>query len=367
MPGYNVLSKPSQSASNPDDLSWIGGLLRSLEHPLEGDSPGARLAAWLGVEAVSVAGPGHPPAWTLEPGQALRLGGPAEPASAARHAAAARLDPGPLRRLPAGTRGGPAGAGAWYGHRTAGPEEARLTLALGTREPLAPAETLALEDRLQGIGPVLAPLLRQHAAAAGARGQAARYRSALDRLNVAVFFCGADGAVSDRNGAAAAFLEMGRPLVLRGRRLAARREAEQAALAAALKVAGGGPGRAGAGLRLGGDAEAPLPVAVLPAGPEAADGVLLIPLCSAEPLPDPALLRDLFRLTPAEAEIARGLAAGRRLDEIADARGVSMNTLRTQLRALLDKVGCSRQADLVQVLTGLSLVRLPPGRPPGPA
>ena len=69
-------------------------------------------------------------------------------------------------------------------------------------------------------------------------------------------------------------------------------------------------------------------------------------------------LVDLFGLTPAEACLAVALVAGKRLEDIAEERGVRMPTLRTQLRAILDKTGTRRQADLMRLIVGLPAVRV---------
>jgi DNA-binding CsgD family transcriptional regulator len=61
-------------------------------------------------------------------------------------------------------------------------------------------------------------------------------------------------------------------------------------------------------------------------------------------------LRALFNLTAAEVALARGLLEGRRLREIAAARRVSLETVRTQLRAVFRKTGVARQTDLVRML-----------------
>lgn len=70
--------------------------------------------------------------------------------------------------------------------------------------------------------------------------------------------------------------------------------------------------------------------------------------------PDAALLRDLLGLTYAEAALAAELAAGATLDVAARARGVSRETARTQLKSILGKTGCARQADLARLLARLS-------------
>jgi DNA-binding CsgD family transcriptional regulator len=70
--------------------------------------------------------------------------------------------------------------------------------------------------------------------------------------------------------------------------------------------------------------------------------------------PPVELIRLLFDLTPAEARVARSLTAGKTLDDIAAGGGVSRNTVRTQLRGVLEKTGCVRQAEVVALLSGIS-------------
>jgi DNA-binding CsgD family transcriptional regulator/PAS domain-containing protein len=69
--------------------------------------------------------------------------------------------------------------------------------------------------------------------------------------------------------------------------------------------------------------------------------------------PGAALLGKLFGLTPAEAALAASLAAGRRAEEHAKRRGISVETARTQLAAIRRKTGCRRQADLAALLARL--------------
>lgn len=61
-------------------------------------------------------------------------------------------------------------------------------------------------------------------------------------------------------------------------------------------------------------------------------------------------LRSVFELTPAEADLAAGLLAGRTLREQAGLRGVGLATVRSQMKCLLAKTQTSRQAELVAVL-----------------
>jgi DNA-binding CsgD family transcriptional regulator len=68
-------------------------------------------------------------------------------------------------------------------------------------------------------------------------------------------------------------------------------------------------------------------------------------------------LVELFGLTPAEACLAVALVAGKRLEDIAEERGVRMPTLRTQMRAILDKTGTDRQSALMRLMVRLPAVR----------
>ena len=73
--------------------------------------------------------------------------------------------------------------------------------------------------------------------------------------------------------------------------------------------------------------------------------------------PPVELVQSLFDLTPTEARVARSIASGRTAEDIAEDGGVSLNTVRTHVRGVLEKTGCNRQAELVALLTGL---RQPP-------
>jgi DNA-binding CsgD family transcriptional regulator len=60
-----------------------------------------------------------------------------------------------------------------------------------------------------------------------------------------------------------------------------------------------------------------------------------------------AILQSAYGMTKAETEIALQLFAGHSPEEIAGERGVSVATVRTQIKALLTKAGARRQVELV--------------------
>jgi len=77
------------------------------------------------------------------------------------------------------------------------------------------------------------------------------------------------------------------------------------------------------------------------------DGTVLVSIGNA-PAPDIAQrLRSLYGLSPGEADVALRLSAGETIEQIAGQRGTSRHTVRLQVRAICDKMDCSRQAEIV--------------------
>jgi DNA-binding CsgD family transcriptional regulator len=69
-------------------------------------------------------------------------------------------------------------------------------------------------------------------------------------------------------------------------------------------------------------------------------------------MPAAEALRRLWGLTPAEAGLACHLASGRSLEQAAQALGVRVPTVRTQLARIFAKTGTRRQAELIRLLVG---------------
>lgn len=70
------------------------------------------------------------------------------------------------------------------------------------------------------------------------------------------------------------------------------------------------------------------------------------------------LLHGLFDLTASEARVARSLAGGTTLTQIASQLGLSRETVRTQLKSVLAKTGTSRQSELVGLLSSTTSLPL---------
>jgi DNA-binding CsgD family transcriptional regulator len=111
------------------------------------------------------------------------------------------------------------------------------------------------------------------------------------------------------------------------------------------------------------DAEVTMVAHVIPIRLSARDifvrcfAVLVLTPTTRPQAPPVELVQSLFDLTPAEARVARSLASGRTLKDIATDGRVSPETVHTQLGRVLEKTGCKRQADVVALLTGIALPR----------
>lgn len=66
--------------------------------------------------------------------------------------------------------------------------------------------------------------------------------------------------------------------------------------------------------------------------------------------PAPELLQALFDLTPTEARVASLLIDGQSVEAITRIQSVSINTIRTQLKAVFAKTGVQRQSELISLL-----------------
>jgi DNA-binding CsgD family transcriptional regulator len=86
-----------------------------------------------------------------------------------------------------------------------------------------------------------------------------------------------------------------------------------------------------------------------------ASALLIVTPVDRAQVPTADLLQGLFDLTPAEAKVARSIAEGQTIQAIAETFELSRETIRTQLKAVLQKTGVRRQADLVAMLASVSL------------
>lgn len=83
--------------------------------------------------------------------------------------------------------------------------------------------------------------------------------------------------------------------------------------------------------------------------------LLMLTPVAADRAPSAELMRTLYDLTPSEARVAQGIAGGRTMEDIAAQGGVAMTTVRSQLRRVLEKTGCTRQAEVAALLARLTV------------
>ena len=187
----------------------------------------------------------------------------------------------------------------------------------------------------------------------------------LDRLRDGIFIIGGDGKAVHLNAAAEAICRENDGLALAAGRLAARSAQDGRALDQAI----------GAMLKPACEdrvceshiaisrpsGRPPYIVTVAPAPRQEADrfetigaaAILIVadPTRSGQPATE--ILKDAYGLSPAEAEVASDLANGHTARQIADDRGVSIATVRSQIQSVLQKTGLRRQSDLVRLLSRL--------------
>lgn len=187
------------------------------------------------------------------------------------------------------------------------------------------------------------------------------YGGVLERLKIAAFVVSQDGHLLETNGSAEKLIDGGQVIIGADRvlRLSDPRLSRELVRQVALNAhadwkVSQPPLRV---FSLGIDADSELKVFVrpfphsarveLPARPSAV--VVVSQPFRALEVPKGALA-ELFGLTRAEAALAELLSNGVGLREASERLNVSINTVRTQLRALLAKTGARRQNELVSLL-----------------
>lgn len=183
----------------------------------------------------------------------------------------------------------------------------------------------------------------------------------IDRLHGGAVLCDAAGRIVHASARARAILDAGTVLFVSRNRLQARDPAADTALAALLSdgadarrapaanaaiIARARDGRAAFRLTV----IRALPGTILdPAGTGLAFYVLID--AAAEPAGDRIdRIAARHALTAAETRLARALAAGDTLAGAAERLGVTINTVRSQLRQIFQKTGVARQAELMRLL-----------------
>jgi DNA-binding CsgD family transcriptional regulator len=80
--------------------------------------------------------------------------------------------------------------------------------------------------------------------------------------------------------------------------------------------------------------------------------IAVIVAVAPSPVPSADLIGSLFDLTPAETRVVRAVAAGSTLADHATASHITVETVRSQLKIAMAKIGVGRQVDLVRLVLG---------------
>jgi DNA-binding CsgD family transcriptional regulator len=212
------------------------------------------------------------------------------------------------------------------------------------------AATARLQEMLGHIRRMIAVRTR----VSHAQGKADAMSGTLNALSDALFTLDGTGRLLFCNAAGEAMLEEGVTLRLERRRLSSSYPQTHKLLVSAISKATAASGAQASTFRQPRSSGGYYLFSVIGS---ASDFTRSVTVCvSASQAADPMLerrLRSLYRLTQAEAEVAVGIAAGVSVSKLAEARGRSMGTLRTQVKSVACKLGCSRQAEIAALVNGI--------------
>jgi DNA-binding CsgD family transcriptional regulator len=186
--------------------------------------------------------------------------------------------------------------------------------------------------------------------------------SILNDVREGVLLVAPKGRLMFANLAARALLDGGGPLVLSGGRVRCRNAADDRALHRAIERACAPNPPAPEGIVIHQADRIPLVVRVrcITDDSNRAHALLL----ATDPHPDVGDIADsligCFGLTRSEAEVAAAIAEGRAVSAIARKRRVSVDTIRTQLKRIAAKLGCTRQSQIAAIVNAV-----PPSRVSG--
>jgi DNA-binding CsgD family transcriptional regulator/PAS domain-containing protein len=225
---------------------------------------------------------------------------------------------------------------------------------------------LAELDLLERLAPHLTRALRLQTRFAALEAERWADQILRDRLPFAVILVDERGRIVSQNQAATDLFAGADGLTARCGRLWAAHPTDQAALdrlirGAAVTANGQGVDGGGAVALRRPSLRRPLGVLVMPIprrgsaftldiGAPSPAALIIVTDPEAMPQTPVAILQRLYGLTPAEAGLARALAAGRSLHEYADAARVTSETARWRLKQVLAKTDTHRQAELVRLL-----------------
>lgn len=227
------------------------------------------------------------------------------------------------------------------------------------REKTARAFSADDKSILARLLPHVRNAIRVQTALGGASLQLEAARDFLERSTTALLVVDRAGRLLASNSRGEHLLERSLALTLiSGRVTAAHLSAHHRMMRlieGAVDTAVGRGDAAGGLLSLPFEHQTPLSVTVTPLRPRhgfslSEPAALIIARDAGERVDITHMLTDLYGLSPSEALLASGLVNGLTIDEIALAHGVTLNTVRTQLKSVMTKTSTSRQTELVALI-----------------
>lgn len=215
----------------------------------------------------------------------------------------------------------------------------------------------AIETLIQSIEAAMAPSAKSETENPG------DFADAVDGWPIGMAMLDAGGRLLRANGAGRRLLA-GKSCLLvdSGGILRAVSSACATPLAEAVAAAASGHGPFALSLRAHDDTDA-VSVAIAPTRRNGAVAGVTVTIADCRAAPSAAALRSLFGLTPSEARLAQALAAGSSLEAAAHSISVSVGSARTYLKAIFQKTGVSRQAELVHQILTSAAAFVPEQRP----
>lgn len=209
------------------------------------------------------------------------------------------------------------------------------------------AKSTSEEGLLREIALVAAQAISTRNKLKAVRATSALKTAAFDQLPFGVVIVDKNVRIAERNEACGALLARSDGLTTCQERLLCREQGDQAALMLAVERALSGELSAAVlKVHRSGGAQ-PYVVRVVAAGGEAAREHCLLMIVDPddEPAAGSEIWRAMFDLTECELIIAEGLVSGRRITEIANQRGVSIETVRSQTKRMFERLNVSSQAE----------------------
>lgn len=224
-----------------------------------------------------------------------------------------------------------------------------------TQESFMDDEVAALDLEAKDLRRMLAIRSRFEAQ----RRESSTFEAVLDHMRDAAFLVGEDRRISYANMAAEAMLKSGQVLVSeRGKACPAGRSGA-ARMQTAIEAACAPDAPAASAVLLersdGRNAVMTVTPFRLPHGPRQALLLIHDDKVAADKIGPQ--LRQLFGLTQSEAVIAMRVGDGLTVIDIAAERRVAAETIRSQMKTMMAKLGCRRQSEVVALIKGIPLMR----------